>query len=161
EREQGKQRPHNPFGNPLMRPFGQSNTPGPNHGKDFGELRHAGESVLKGLSASINDQVDRRSEWCDGQRNRGSRPGHTSNHGYVSFTDPAQADEHPEGTSRDDRETEEKLGAFEDSPGFNYLDDIDALDDSNSTDTPGGNDSSEEDGEYSPGDEDRKDGTNG
>ncbi|AQS73341.1 hypothetical protein [Corynebacterium ammoniagenes] len=161
EREQGKQRPNNPFDNPFMPPFGQSNTPGSNPGNDFGELRHAGESFFKGLSDFINDQVDRRSEGGDGQRKRGTRPGRNSNNGYGSFTDPAQDDEHPEGTSRDDRETEEKLGAFEDFPGFNYLDDIGDLDDSNSTDTPGGNDSSEEDGEYSPGDEDRKDGPNG
>src|SRR5699024_12774858 len=76
-------------------------------------------------------------------------------------TSRAHVDEHPEGTSRDDDETEEKLGAFEDIPDFNYNDDIGELDDSNSTDTPGGNDSSEEDGEYRPGDEDRKDGPNG
>src|SRR5699024_4287611 len=32
EREQGKQRPNNPFDNPFMPPFGQSNTPGSNPG---------------------------------------------------------------------------------------------------------------------------------
>ena len=99
-REQ-RRRDENPFGSA----FGSANPFGPGSGNDFGELRDAGESFLKGLSDFINDRVDRRT---DGS---GNRPGGRAN-GYGTFGNPDVGDEHPEGTSHQDKDTEDKLGEF-------------------------------------------------
>src|SRR5699024_3705345 len=112
-------------------------------------LRNAGEGFLKGLSEVINEQDYRLAESGGGSRgeNRGGGPAQ----GYGSFTDPNAEGEHPEGTSHDDEETEEKLRGLRDFPGFSYLDenDIENLGAPKENETG----AQDEDGEYSPGDD--------
>ena len=143
--------------------WGKKNPFGLAGGGDFSELRNAGEGFFKGLSDFINEQVDRRTENGGG---RGGRRGRGPVNGYGSFTNPGADDDHPEGTSRDDQDTEEKLKDFRDFPGqgfsdeefsgFNYLDedDIDGLDAAGENE---GQSRRGNDGEYSPGDGNRRD----
>ena len=142
---------------------GKKNPFGLAGGGDFSELRNAGEGFFKGLSDFINEQVDRRTE---NSKSRGGRRGRGPVNGYGSFTNPGADDDHPEGTARDDQDTEEKLKGFRDFPGqgfsdeefsgFNYLDedDIDGLDAAGENE---GQSRRGNDGEYSPGDGNRRD----
>ena len=142
---------------------GKKNPFGSAGGGDFSELRNAGEGFFKGLSDFINEQVDRRTE---NSKSRGGRRGRGPVNGYGSFTNPGAYDDHPEGTSRDDQDTEEKLKDFRDFPGqdfssedfsgLSYLneDDIDGLDAAGENE---GQSRRGNDGEYSPGDGNRRD----
>ncbi|MGO2695016.1 hypothetical protein [Corynebacterium casei] len=141
-----RRRDENPFGSA----FGSANPFGPGTGNDFGELRDAGGSFLKGLSDFINDRVDRRT---DGS---GKRPGGRAN-GYGSFGNPDVGDEHPEGTSRQDKDTEDKLGEFTDFSGYDNVGDIEDLENLGKDVDDSADSGADHDGEYSPSDDSRGD----
>ncbi|MDN6263851.1 MAG: hypothetical protein L0J55_11090, partial [Corynebacterium casei] len=141
-----RRRDENPFGSA----FGSANPFGPGTGNDFGELRDAGGSFLKGLSDFINDRVDRRT---DGS---GNRPGGRAN-GYGTFGNPDVGDEHPEGTSRQDKDTEDKLGEFTDFSGYDNVGDIEDLENLGKDVDDSADSGADHDGEYSPSDDSRGD----
>ncbi|MDN6155742.1 MAG: hypothetical protein L0I90_07690 [Corynebacterium casei] len=141
-----RRRDENPFGSA----FGSANPFGPGTGNDFGELRDAGGSFLKGLSDFINDRVDRRT---DGS---GNRPGGRAN-GYGTFGNPDVGDEHPEGTSRQDKDTEDKLGEVTDFSGYDNVGDIEDLENLGKDVDDSADSGADHDGEYSPSDDSRGD----